>query len=89
MIVFSTFGLFTEGIEKFNKAYETGLIDAVFTTNLVYRPPALQNVPWYHEVDMSKYIALIIKELNEENSISDLLTPISRIEKILDKYRNQ
>lgn len=89
VIVFSTFGLFTEGIEKFNKAYETGLIDAVFTTNLVYRPPALQNVPWYHEVDMSKYIALIIKELNEENSISDLLTPISRIEKILDKYRNQ
>ncbi|MEG1880693.1 MAG: ribose-phosphate diphosphokinase, partial [Oscillospiraceae bacterium] len=88
VIVFSTFGLFTEGIEKFNIAHETGLIDAVFTTNLVYRSPELLDAKWYHEVDMSKYIALIIKKLNEENSISEYLTPISRIEKILDKYRN-
>lgn len=86
VIVFSTFGLFTEGVEKFNKAYETGLIDAVFTTNLVYRTPELLKCEWYHEVDMSKYIALIIKKLNEENSISELLDPISRIKKILQKY---
>mgnify|MGYP003300283755 CR=1 FL=1 len=89
VIVFSTFGLFTEGVEKFNKAYDDGIIDAVFTTNLVYRRPELKAAPWYHEVDMSKYIALIIKQLNEENSISNLLTPISRIEKILEKYRNK
>lgn len=88
-VVFSTFGLFTEGVEKFNEAYESGLIDAVFTTNLVYRSPELKAAPWYHEVDMSKYIALIIKQLNDESSISDLLTPISRIERILEKYRNQ
>lgn len=88
VVVFATFGLFTEGVEKFNHAYETGLIDAVFTTNLVYRPQALADAPWYHEVDMSKYIALLIKTLNEEKSISELLTPINRIEKILDKYRN-
>lgn len=89
VLVFSTFGLFTEGISKFNQAYESGLIDAVFTTNLVYRSPELLQAAWYHEVDMSKYIALLIKTLNEENSISELLTPISRIEKILNKYRNQ
>ncbi len=57
VLVFSTFGLFTEGAEKFNKAYADGLIDAVFTTNLVYRSPELLAAPWYHEVDMSKYIA--------------------------------
>lgn len=89
VLVFSTFGLFTEGAEKFNKAYADGLIDAVFTTNLVYRSPELLAAPWYHEVDMSKYIALLIQALNEEKSISELLTPISRIEKILNKYRNK
>ncbi len=88
VIVFSTFGLFTDGLDNFNKAYENGIIDAVFTTNLVYRTPELLKAPWYHEVDMSKYIALIIKRLNDESSISDLLTPVSRIEKILEKYRN-
>lgn len=89
VLVFSTFGLFTEGLDKFNQAYESGLIDAVFTTNLVYRMPELLKAPWYHEVDMSKYIALIIKTLNDDNSISELLTPIGRIEKILNKYRGQ
>ena len=88
VIVFSTFGLFTDGLEKFNKADEDGNIDAVFTTNLIYRTPELLQAPWYHEVDMSKYIALIIKRLNDESSISDLLTPVSRIEKILEKYRS-
>jgi len=88
VVVFATFGLFTEGLEKFNKAHADGVIDAVFTTNLVYRTEELKAAPWYHEVDMSKYIALIIKQLNDETSISNLLTPISRIEKILERYRN-
>ena len=89
VIVFSTFGLFTEGTKKFDEAYENGIIDAVFTTNLVYRRPELKDAKWYHEVDMSKFIALIIKQLNDEDSISGLLTPIARIEKILEKYRNK
>ncbi len=88
VLVFATFGLFTEGVDKFNKAYQDGVIDAIFTTNLVYRIPELKECEWYHEVDMSKYIALLIQNLNEEKSISNLLTPISRIEKILEKYRN-
>lgn len=89
VLVFSTFGLFTEGLAKFDKAHEEGLIDGIFTTNLVYRTPELLARPWYHEVDMSKYVALLIKKLNEENSISELLNPINRIENILARYRNK
>ncbi|MBQ9737692.1 MAG: ribose-phosphate pyrophosphokinase [Clostridia bacterium] len=88
VFVFSTFGLFTEGFERFDKAYEEGLIEGVFTTNLIYAKPELLQKPWYHQVDMSKYIALIISELNAEHSISELLNPIKRIEKILEKYKN-
>ncbi len=88
VFVFSTFGLFTEGFERFDKAYEEGLIEGVFTTNLIYSKPELLEKPWYHQVDMSKYIALLISELNAEHSISDLLNPINRINKILDKYKN-
>ena len=88
VFVFSTFGLFTEGLERFDKAYADGFLDGVFTTNLIYSRPELLEKPWYHQVDMSKYIALIINELNAEHSISDLLNPISRINKILEKYRN-
>ena len=88
VVVFSTFGLFTEGFDKFDKAHEEGIIDAVFTTNLIYSRPGLLDKPWYKQVDMSKYVALIISELNAERSISTLLNPIGRIEKVLDKYKN-
>lgn len=88
VFVFSTFGLFTEGFERFDKAHKDGLIDGVFTTNLIYCKPELLEKPWYHRVDMSKYVALLINELNSEHSISELLNPISRINKILDKYKN-
>ena len=88
VFMFSTFGLFTEGFDRFDKAYEEGLIEGVFTTNLIYAKPELLTKPWYHQVDMSKYVALLINELNAEHSISDLLNPIKRIEKILDKYKN-
>ncbi len=89
VFVFSTFGLFTEGFERFDKAYKDNIIDGVFTTNLIYAKPELLEKPWYHRVDMSKYIALLISELNAEHSISDLLNPISRIKNILEKYKNQ
>jgi ribose-phosphate pyrophosphokinase len=88
VFVFSTFGLFTEGFDKFDEAYEEGLIEGVFTTNLIYAKPELLDKEWYHPVDMSKYVALLISELNAEHSISELLNPIKRIEKILDKYKN-
>ncbi len=88
VIVFSSFGLFTEGVEKFNKAYAEGLIDAVFTTNTVYRRPELKDCEWYHEVDMSKFIGLIIRQLNGDCSISELLTPMKKINRILEKYKS-
>ena len=89
VFMFSTFGLFTEGFDRFDKAYEEGLIEGVFTTNLIYAKPELLTKEWYHQVDMSKYVALLINELNAEHSISELLNPIKRIEKILDKYKSE
>ena len=89
VFVFSTFGLFTEGFDRFDKAYEDNIIDGVFTTNLIYARPELLEKPWYHRVDMSKYVALLISELNAEHSISDLLNPISRIKNMLEKYKNE
>lgn len=86
VFVFSTFGMFTEGLEKYDKAYEEGLIDKVFTTNLIYQSPELLSRPWYHSCDMSKYIAYIIDTLNHDSSISDLLDPVERIRYALERY---
>lgn len=81
----SAFGLFCNGLAAFDKAYADGLIDGVFTTNLVYRTPELLEREWYYTVDMSKYIALLVDSLNEDKSISPLLNPGSRIENFLKK----
>jgi len=82
---FITFGLFVDGFEKFDKAYEKGIINKIFTTNLTYRAPELISKPWHCEVDMSKYIALIIETLNFDKTLGDLLNPVNRIHKILGK----
>lgn len=83
--IFSAFGLFTEGLEKFDRAYNDGIITRIFTTNLIYRKPELFNREWYTEVDMSKYIANIIDTLNYDGSLSELLDPVQKIKKILKK----
>lgn len=83
--VFSSFGLFTEGLEKFDKAFEEGIIKRVFTTNLIYRKPELQNKEWHTEVDMSKYIAHIVDTLNYDRSLSELLDPVQKIKSILQQ----
>ena len=88
IFVFSTFGLFTNGLEKFDEAYEKGLIDRVLTTNLVYQSPELLEKPWYINCDMSKYIAYIIDTLNHDSSISDLLNPVERIQSVVTRYKN-
>ena len=85
----STFGLFTNGMAKFDKAYEQGVFDRVLTTNVVYQPPELLSRPYYISCDMSKYIALIIDTLNHDSSISGLLNPNDRIQKLLARYRNK
>lgn len=87
VFVCATFGLFTNGLQKFDEYYENGLIDRVLTTNLVYQTPELLSRPYYISVDMSKYIALIIDNLNHDASLSELLNPTGRINKLLAKYR--
>ncbi len=82
----STFGLFVEGLEAFDKAYEQGYIERIFTTNLIYRSPELRKRPWFCEVDMSKYIAYIINTLNHDQSMSELLDPSARVKRFLAKY---
>ena len=88
VFIFSTFGLFTNGLSKFDEYYENGLIDRIFTTNLVYQTPELLTKPYYTSVDMSKYIALIIDNLNHDDSLSELLNHTRRINRVLEKYRN-
>jgi len=85
IFMFATFGLFTDGLARFDAAYTDHLIDKVFTTNLIYRTPELRARDWYTEVDMSKYIAYIIDNLNHDSSISELLNPIDRINKLLGR----
>ena len=87
VFICSTFGLFTNGLRKFDEYYENGLIDRVLTTNLVYQTPELLSRPYYINVDMSKYIALIIDNLNHDASLSELLNPVGRIHRLLDKYK--
>jgi len=89
IFVFSTFGLFVEGLEKFDEYYENGLIDKVFTTNLIYQTPDLLSREWYCSVNMSKYIALIVETLNNDNSISQLLNPADKIKAAVAKYEAQ
>ena len=84
----STFGLFTSGLEKFDKAYEEGLFTKVLTTNVVYQTPELLSREYYISCDLSKYIALIIDKLNHDASISGLLDPADRIQKVIKKFKN-
>jgi len=84
----ATFGLFTAGLDKFDEAYEQGLIYRVLTTNLIYQKPELLEKEWYISCDMSKYIAYIIDTLNHDSSISDLLNPNDRIHSYISRYKN-
>lgn len=88
VFICATFGLFTNGLAKFDEYYANGQIDRILTTNLVYQSPELLSRPYYINVDMSKYIALIIDNLNHDDSLSDLLNPTRRINKLLERYRN-
>ena len=81
----STFGLFTNGMEKFDKAYEDGVFDYLLTTNLVYQSPELLSRPYYTSCDLSKYLAYIIDTLNHDGSISQLLNPVDRIHRFMEK----
>lgn len=89
IFICASFGLFTNGLKKFDQAYEEGIIDEILTTNLIYQTPELLERPYYINCDMSKYIAYIIDTLNHDASISDLLNPSDRIQTLLNKYKNK
>ncbi|HZJ90698.1 MAG TPA: ribose-phosphate pyrophosphokinase [Oscillospiraceae bacterium] len=83
----ATFGLFTDGLEEFDKAYRDGVINNVLCTNLIYRSPELLAAPWYIDVNMAKFVALLIDAMNHNASISTLIDPTLKINALLDKRR--
>ena len=88
VFIFATFGLFTNGFDKFDEAYEQGLFNRVLTTNLTYQDPELLKKEYFINVDMSKYISYIIESLNHDVSISDLLDPSTKIKDLIERYEN-
>ena len=88
IFILSTFGLFTSGLDLFDIGYQNGLIYRVLTTNCIYQTPELLEREWYISCDLSKYIAFIIDTLNHDSSISDLLSPNTRIQSLVARYRN-
>ncbi|MBQ9438924.1 MAG: ribose-phosphate diphosphokinase, partial [Lachnospiraceae bacterium] len=86
IFICSTFGLFTNGLALFDKAYENGMITKILTTNLIYQTPELLSRPWYVSCEMSKYIAYLVDTLNHDSSISDLLNPVERIQNVIARY---
>jgi ribose-phosphate pyrophosphokinase len=86
VFVFTTFGLFTEGLAKFDDYYANGYIDRIVTTNLTYLPPEIFDKPYYTTADMSKFIALIVDSLNHDISITNVLEPTQKIHALLKKH---
>lgn len=89
IFVFATFGLFVNGLEVMDEAYREGVIDKIFTTNLIYRNPGLASREWYFEVDMSKYVSLLINTLNHDETISGLLNPVNKIHALVERLGNK
>ena len=87
IFICTTFGLFTDGMSKFDEAYKEGIFDLLITTNLVYQSEELLSRPYYTTADMSKYIALLIDSLNHDLSISEFLNPTDRIQRYISKYK--
>ena len=85
---YATYGLFTDGLEKFDKAYKDGYINGILGTNLTYRTPELLKREWFMEVDVSKYIAYFISAINHDISISSVIDPHEKIKQLLEKYNH-
>ena len=87
VFVFSTFGLFSRGFEKFDKAYEEGIFDCIFTTDLIHQKPELLKKPYYRTVKMGRYIAAIIDTMNKGQSLRDIIKPEIRIKQTIENYK--
>ncbi|MBD5451784.1 MAG: ribose-phosphate pyrophosphokinase [Lachnospiraceae bacterium] len=88
VFICTTFGLFTNGLSSFDKAYEDGVFDKVITTNLCYRPPELLTKPYYMEADMSKFLASAIDYMNHDLSMESISSPTDKIQRIIEYYNN-
>lgn len=86
IIAYATYGLFTTGFEKFDKAYAAGIIDGVFGTNLTYVPEELKSKEWFHIVDCSKYVSYFVAALNHDMSVSEILDPHEKIRALLSAH---
>ena len=87
-IAYATYGMFTHGLDAFDKAHKEGILDAVFGTNLTYRKPELLEREWFHEVDVSKYAAYFIAAINHDVSISTVIDPHDKIKALLALHRH-
>lgn len=89
IFICATFGLFTDGLKKFDEAWEKQIFHSILTTNLIYQKPELLSRPYYHGCDLSKFVALIIDSLNHDSSLSDLLDPVDRINRFLKQKKSR
>lgn len=85
VIACTTFGLFTDGFEKFDEYYENGFLNKVITTNLTYLPPEAKEKPYFIMADLSKYLAIIIDSLNHDTAIGSVMTPTEKIHALLER----
>ncbi|MCX7657397.1 MAG: ribose-phosphate diphosphokinase, partial [Oscillospiraceae bacterium] len=89
IFAYATYSIFTNGLDSFDKAYNDGIIDGVFGTNLTYRSDELKKREWFNEVDVSKYIAYFIAAINHDVSISTIIDPHEKIKLLLEKHKNK
>jgi ribose-phosphate pyrophosphokinase len=88
--ILATFGLFTSGLQRFDKAYyEEGVFDKIITTDLIYQTPELLSKEYYISAEMSKYIALLIDTLNHDSSIENYVQPVERVHRYINKYKEE
>ena len=87
VFICTTFGLFTDGFDKFDEYYEKGFITKVIVTNLTYLPPEALEKPYFVTADMSKFLAIIIDSLNHDTTIGAVLSPTDKIHALLEKYK--
>jgi ribose-phosphate pyrophosphokinase len=85
----ATFAQFTSGLKDMDDAFQAGLIDRIFATNLIYRRAELQSAPWFVEVNMARFVALLIDAVNHDASLSKLIDPTVKIQKLLEYYRRR
>lgn len=89
VFVCTTFGLFTDGFDKFDEYYEKGYIDRVIVTNLTYLPPCTKEKPYFVTADMSKFMALIIDSLNHDIPISSVMVSTDKIHRLLEEHNRK